>query len=44
MTARTLRAIREAQTPVCGYVEGYTDGVEAAPVSPAVSRLVPSRR
>jgi hypothetical protein len=46
MAARTIRAIRDAAptTTVCGYAEGYTDGLDAAPVSPAVSRLVPTRR
>ena len=47
LTARIIRAIREAAAgaaPVCGYVEGYTDGLEAAPVSPGVARLVPNRR
>jgi hypothetical protein len=46
LSARIVRAIREerGEPAVCGYVEGYADGLEAAPVSPAVARLVPSRR
>jgi len=45
LTARVVRIIRESGPgTVCGYADGYTDGLDAAPVSPAVSRLVPSRR
>lgn len=44
--ARLMRDIRTV--PIDGgYAAGYTDGLDAqpiAPVSPAVSRLVPSRR
>lgn len=44
LSARIVRVIRTDAQSVCGYVEGYTDGLEAAPISPAVSRLVPTRR
>lgn len=49
LTARVLRTIHavmaeRATETVCGYAEGYTDGLSAAPVSPAVARLTPTRR
>jgi hypothetical protein len=53
MTARALRTILvalagnlAALTPseADGYAQGYADGLSAAPVSPAVPRLVPAGR
>lgn len=51
VTTRALRsilagiaAIRAGEGAGDGYAEGYADGLSAAPVSPAVSRLVPARR
>jgi hypothetical protein len=44
LLARFARVIRAGALTDDGYAAGYADGLAAAPVSPAVSRLAPARR